>query len=342
MQTTTQLTPAAITQLGFGFFGSKTLLSAVELGLFTVLAKGPQTAGGLAQALNLHPRAVPDFPDTLVALKMLNREGNGPEALYSNTPETELFLNRESPQYIGGILEMANARLYPFWANLTEGLKTGRPQNEAKGGESLFHKLYEDPGRLRQFMNAMSGISEGNFIHFAEKFDFSPFQTMVDIGGATGLLSCRVARRHPHMRCQSFDLPVVKPLAQERIDREGLGDRVEAVAGDFFTDDLPKADVVTMGMILHDWNLEKKRMLIGKAYDALPPGGAFVAIEAIIDDERRENAFGLMMSLNMLIETGDGFDYTGADFAGWCREAGFARTEVVPLAGPASAAIAWK
>jgi hypothetical protein len=97
-----------------------------------------------------------------------------------------------------------------------------------------------------------------------------------------------------------------------------------------------------MGMILHDWNLEGKRHLVRAAYESLRKGGAFVVIENLIDDARRENAFGLMMSLNMLIEFGDAFDFTARDFDGWCREAGFERTEVIPLGGPASAAVAWK
>jgi hypothetical protein len=126
------------------------------------------------------------------------------------------------------------------------------------------------------------------------------------------------------------------------IQQVGLADRVAAVGGDFFVDPLPKADVITMGMILHDWNLEKKKTLIRKAYDALPQGGAFVVIEALIDDARRDNAFGLLMSLNMLIEFGDAFDYSGSDFAGWCREAGFHHFEIIPLTGPSSAAVAYK
>jgi len=126
------------------------------------------------------------------------------------------------------------------------------------------------------------------------------------------------------------------------IQQVGLADRVAAVGGDFFVDPLPKADVITMGMILHDWNLEKKKTLIRKAYDALPQAGAFVVIEALIDDARRDNAFGLLMSLNMLIEFGDAFDYSGSDFAGWCREAGFHHFEIIPLTGPSSAAVAYK
>ncbi len=336
--------PSHIMQVGLGFWASKTLLSAVELELFSVLARGPLTSQGLAEALKLHPRAVPDFPDTLVALRLLNREGTGAAALYSNTPDTALFLDKKSPAYIGGILEMANSRLYRFWGDLTPALQTGTPQNETKnGGASMFGTLYSDPARLEQFMSAMSGVSAGNFQMLAQKFDFSKYKTLCDVGGATGQLACFVAAAHSHMECVSFDLPPVEPIAKRRIEAAGLSRRVNTAAGDFFVDALPKADVITMGMILHDWNLEQKKQLIRKAFEALPPGGAFIAIEALIDDERRENVFGLCMSLNMLIEFGkEAFDYTGADFAGWCKEAGFSRTEVIPLAGPSSAAIAYK
>jgi precorrin-6B methylase 2 len=330
-----------------GFWGSRTLLSAVELGLFTELGsgpgKGPRTAAQLRDALKLHPRAVPDFTDALVALRLLERTGDGPEAVYSNTPDAALFLDRASPAYMGGILEMAAARLYRFWGDLTEALRTGAPQNEVKrGGTSMFGELYAVPERLEQFMNAMSGISAGNFRALAERFDFSRYQTLCDVGGATGQLSCLVAARHPALRCTSFDLPQVEPIARRAIAKAGLSDRVKTASGDFFADPLPKADVITMGMILHDWNLQKKKALIRSVYEALPPGGAFIVVEALIDDARRQNAFGLLMSLNMLIEFGDAFDYTGADFQGWCREAGFQRFELIPLAGPSSAAVAYK
>lgn len=337
------VTPAHILQIGLGFWASKTLLSAVELGLFTELANGPRTGKEIEEALGLHVRATYDFLDSLVSLGLLERDGNGPDAKYSNTAETARFLDRNNPQYVGGILEMANARLYPFWADLTEALRTGKPQNEIKhSGTSMFEQLYSDPARLEQFMNAMTGVSMGNFHAFADKFDFSGYRTLADIGGATGQLSCIVAEHHPHMTCSSYDLAVVQPIAERRIRQSGLDGRVRSQAIDFLRDDLARADVITMGMILHDWDLDHKKMLIRKAYDALPPGGAFVAIENIIDDERRENAFGLLMSLNMLIEFGDAFDFTGADFRDWCTEAGFSRCEIIPLAGPASAAVAYK
>ncbi|CAD7336254.1 methyltransferase [Sphingomonadales bacterium 56] len=335
--------PDHILQIGMGFWASKTLLSAVELGLFTQLADRPMTGPELEKALELHPRATYDFLDALVSLRLLEREGAGADGRYSNTPATALYLDRHSPQYIGGILEMAGARLFRFWADLTPALKTGKPQNEVKiSGRSMFDSLYADPARLEQFMDAMSGVSMANFEAFARSFDFSRYRTLVDIGGATGQLSCFVAGHQPHMRCASYDLPVVQPIAECRIREAGLRGRVTAGSIDFFEDDFPRADVITMGMILHDWNLDAKKMLIGKAYQALPPGGAFVAIENIIDDERRQNIFGLLMSLNMLIEFGEAFDFTGADFRQWCLEAGFARCEILPLAGPASAAIAYK
>lgn len=337
------ISPDHILQIGMGFWASKTLLSAVELGLFSALADGPLTGAELERALEIHPRATYDFLDALVALGLLERSGNGADGRYANTAATAAFLDRASPTYIGGILEMANARLFRFWADLTPALRTGRPQNEAQhGGKSMFDTLYADPVRLEQFMDAMSGVSMRNFEAFARSFDFSPYSNLADIGGATGQLSCFVACHHPHMRCASYDLPIVQPIAERRIRESGLADRVTARVIDFFDDEFPAADVITMGMILHDWNLPAKKMLIEKAYRALPEGGAFVAIENIIDDERRQNVFGLLMSLNMLIEFGEAFDFTGADFNQWCTEAGFSRCEIIPLGGPASAAIAYK
>lgn len=337
------LTPARIMEVGMAFWPARTLLTAVKLGVFTELGHGAKTGDELRTALGLHPRSTPDFFDTLVALRFLEREGDGVEARYRNTVETATFLDRKSAAFMGGFLEMAHDRLYPFWGNLAEGLKTGKPQNETKdGGKGVFEELYSQPERLEQFMDAMAGISAGNFHAFAEKFDFSKYKTLTDIGGATGLLSMLVAKQNPHMTCTTTDLPEAVEIAKKKIEEAGMSDKVKAEPVNFFTDDFPKADVVTMGMILHDWNLEKKMMLIRKAYDALPEGGAFVAIENIIDDARRENAFGLMMSLNMLIEFGEAFDFTGADFDGWCREVGFKRTDVIHLAGPASAAVAYK
>jgi hypothetical protein len=338
-----QLDPSHIMQVGMGFWPSKTVLSAVELELFTHLGSDAMTGEEIGEKLGLHPRGIYDFLDTLVALRFLERDGDGSEGRYRNTAESASFLDKTSPTYIGGILEMSNARLYPFWGDLTEALKTGKPQNEIKQtGKPMFDELYSDPARLEQFMQAMSGVSLGNFHALAAKFDFSKYKTVCDVGGATGQLCTILATHHPHLQCMSYDLPVVVPIAERAIAAAGLTDRVTAVSGDFFADPLPQADVITMGLILHDWNLDRKMQLIRSAYEALPEGGAFIIIENLIDDARRENAFGLMMSLNMLIEFGDAFDFTGSDFAGWCREVGFKDVEILPLTGPGSAGIAYK
>jgi hypothetical protein len=335
--------PSAILQTAFSFWSSKVLLTAVEFGVFSKLANRRLTGPELGAELKLHPRGIADFFDALVAMKFLDREGDGKQAKYFNTPEGALFLDENSPRYIGGILVMLNARLFKFWNDLPEALQTGKPQNEVKhGAKNIFEELYADPPRLAQFLGAMTGLSRINFEAFADKFDFSRFKTLCDIGGATGLLCTEVAKKHPQLKCTSFDLPPVEPIAKKHIAAAGLSSRVYTASGDFFQDPLPRADLITMGMILHDWNLEKKMHLIRAAYDALPPGGAFVAIEALIDDARRENVQGLLMSLNMLIEFGDAFDYSGADFRKWCGEVGFQRFEVIHLAGSSSAAVAYK
>jgi predicted O-methyltransferase YrrM len=285
------LDPSHILQVGMGFWPAKTMLSAVELELFTELAEEGMTGEEIGERLGLHPRGIYDFLDTLVALGFLERDGTGPEALYRDTQETATFLDKRKPTYVGGLLEMANARLYPFWGDLTEALKTGQPQNEIKRtGRPMFEELYSDPARLEQFMDAMTGVSMGNFMALAEKFDFSRYETVCDVGGATGQLSMTLARRHPHLRCTSFDLPVVAPIAERKISEAGLSDRIEVASGDFFADPLPAAEVITMGLVLHDWNLERKMHLIRSAYEALPEGGAYIVIENLIDDERRENA----------------------------------------------------
>ena len=332
------LIPNRIMQLGFGFWGSKTLLSAVELGLFTELAKGPLDAEALIKRLNLHPRSAGDFFDALVALGMLKRTGSR----YANIPETALFLDRAKPSYVGGILEMANARLYPFWGSLTEGLRTGKPQNEVKTGEDFFGTLYADPQRLEGFLKAMTGLSLGTARAIAKKFPWKQYRSFMDIGCAQGGVAVEIALAHKHLMGGGMDLPVVQPVFERYAKAKGLEKRLRFHSGDFFKEPLPKTEVLIMGHILHDWNLDEKMMLLRKAYDALPAGGALIVHEAIIDDGRKQNAFGLLMSLNMLIETHGGFDFTGADCKRWMKEAGFKRAKVEKLAGPDSMVVGVK
>jgi len=334
-----ELTPDAIMQLGFGFWGSKTLLSAVELGVFSELAGVDALDGeALCERLGLHRRSATDFFDALVALGMLERD----DGHYANTPATELFLDRAKPSYIGGILEMANARLYGFWGSLTEGLRTGAPQNEAKDEQNFFDALYADPTRLAQFARAMSAVSGGAARAIAARFPWRDHASVIDIGCAEGAVPAQIALSHEHITGGGFDLPPLEPIFDAYVARLGLGERLSFTAGDFFADPLPKADVLVMGHILHDWDLDEKRLLLQKAYDALPAGGALIVYEAIIDDERRGNAFGLLMSLNMLIETPGGFDYTGADCRAWMQETGFRESYVEHLVGPDSMVVGIK
>lgn len=336
--TTKNLTPDALLQLGLGFWGSKALLTAVELELFSVLAERPRNAQELTDRLGLQRRGTRDWLDALVSLGVLERSGD----TYANTAEADTFLDRNKPSYVGGLLEMANARLYPFWGSLTEALRTGRPQNEAKVGEDFFAALYEDPMRLEQFLHAMTGISMGAAQAIAERFPWEQHMTVIDIGAAEGCLPVELARRHAHLTGGGFDLPAVAPVFEKYVAAHGLADRLRFYPGDFFTDPLPNADVLVMGHILHDWALYEKQLLLRKAFDALPTGGAVIVYESIIDDDRRTNTFGLLMSVNMLIETQEGFDYTGAECRSWLADAGFRHSYVEPLVGPDSMVVGIK
>ena len=338
-KTVQSVTPEHIFQVGLGFWGSKTLLSAIELGLFTHLAKLPGTLEELQRRLELHPRAARDFLDALVALGFLDRR----EGVYRNTAATDLFLDKAKPSYIGGMLEMSNARLFKFWNNLTEGLRTGQLQNEAKGsGQSFFKAVCADPSRLKEFLKAMTGMSHLTNLAVARQFPWADHKSVVDMGAAQGDLVVQIARAHPHMSGVGFDLPEVGSIFDEYVARNGVSGRVKFAPGDFFNTPVPKADVAIMSRVLHDWDLAEKKKLIGKAYDALPAGGAMIVVDSIIDDERRQNVFGLLMSLNMLIESQGGFDYTGADCIGWMKECGFRKTYVEHLVGPDSMVVGIK
>lgn len=326
-------------RLGRAFWESKTLLSAVELGVFTALADGPQDELSLANELGLHPRGSRDFLDALVALGLLDRRHD----LYANTPTTDAFLDRNKPSYIGGMLEMATALEYPTWGSLTDALRTGQPQSKIEDSdEGLYQALYADPARLEQFLAAMTNISTGIGHVLAQKLPWDRYHTVIDIGTAQGDLPVQLALAHPHLRGGGFDLPPVGPIFEAYVARFGLADRLRFYPGDFFTDELPTADVLVMGYILETWDLAEKRTLLAKAYAALPNGGALIVYESLIDDDRRANAFGLLMSLNMLIQTPGGFEYTGADCRGWMQEAGFAQTYVEHLLGDHSMVVGIK
>ncbi len=345
-QSSGQPDPSKIMQIGMGYWASKAVLSAVNFGLFTMLAGQSKKMKEIKEALQFKTtdRHVYDWLDVLVSLGFLKREGLLDDAVYSDAPDTEMFLDEKKPSYIGGIFKMSNNRLYGFWGHLDDGLKTGEAQNESRGDSDMnfFNDLYKDPEKLSEFIDAMSGIQLGNFMMLSKKFDFSKYKTMADVGGADGLLSCLVAKQHPSVSFITYDLPPVAPVAQKKIEKLNLSNRIKVESGNFLNDPIPSADIITMGNILHGLNEDSKMELVKKAFDALPANGALMTIENIIDNERKQNTFGLLMSLNMLIENGEAFDYTMNDFDRWAKAAGFKRTELLPLAGPTSAAVAYK
>ena len=338
MKTPDRPSSAPLLALGLSFWSAKALLCAVELGVFAALAEGPRTLEDLTAALKLQGRGAEDFFDALVSLGLLERGDH----TYANTAAVAAFLVPDGPSYIGGALEMANARTYPLWGKLTEALRTGHPQNEAPAKQDYYGSLNRDKERLRTFLRGMTGLSMSASAAIAAKLPWTNYETFVDVGGAQGVLAIQLAEAHAHLSGASFDLPPVGPFFEENVSAHGLTPRLRFYAGDFLVDPLPPADVLIMGHVLHNWSLEQKKLLIRKAYEALNEGGMLVIYEALIDDDRRRNSFGLLMSLHMLLVTPGGFVFTGAQCREWLAEAGFTETRVEHLDGPDWAVIGVK
>ncbi len=321
------VTSDRILKLGHAFRAAKALLSAVELGIFTALAEGPAGLDTLGRRVGIHQRGARDFFDALVALGMLERDENG---FYANTQETALYLDRNKPSYIGGELEHFSGYVFPHWSLLTPALQTGQPQSGARA-TGHYSAVYADQAALGNLIKGMTGGTLPVAKTLATKYPWHDYKTVIDIGTAQGCLPVQIALAHPHITGGGFDLPPVQPLFDEYVKAHVLSHRLQFYAGDFLQDPLPKADVLVLGRILHNWDLATKKMLLKKAYEALPSGGVLIAYERLIDDERRVNAPAMLASLNMLIMTAGGFDFTGADCTSWMHEAGFCRVRVEPL-----------
>ena len=319
------ITPDRILQLALSFREAKTLLSAAELDVFTALAEGPLDLGALGKRVGVDERGAHDFFDALLALGLLERDDGG---RYANTRETELYLDRRKPTYIGGELERYNAYVFPHWNLLTQALRTGKPQSGTRA-TGHYSAAYADQAVLETLVTGMTGGSLTVARTLAAKFPWQDYRTLIDIGTAEGCLPVQIATAHSHITGGGFDLPPVEALFNRYVEKHDLSHRVLFHAGDFLHDPLPRADVLVLGRVLHNWDLTTKRMLLKKAYEALPAGGALIVYERLIDHDRRVNASALLASLNMLIMTAGGFDFTGADCISWMGEAGFhgARTE---------------
>jgi hypothetical protein len=330
--------PERIFDIGCGFRASKALLSAVELEVFTILSERPLDAAALMQRTGLHERGARDFFDALVALGMLTRSGDG---LYANAPEAAFYLDRRKPAYIGALFEQYNSIGFGLWNSLTQALRTGTPQTGIAAARHCA-SLYADPAKLRTFVKSMTAGSLLAAKAIAAQFPWQDYRTVIDVGTAEGCLPVEVALAHPAIRGIGFDLPELRDVFETYVRGHGLADRLQFHAGNFFESALPAADVVVFGRILHNWNLDTKRMLLGKAYDALPGGGALIVHEALVADDRRSESAGLLASLNMLLWTEGGFDFTGADCAQWMRDAGFRNLRVEPLAAEQSMVVGEK
>jgi hypothetical protein len=316
--TLASITPERILELGQAFRGAKTLLSAVELDIFTVLADEPLELEDLSARVGLNARGARDFVDALVALGILIRQ-NG---RYRNSPDTDLYLDRNKPTYVGGVLESSNTRLYAVWGSLTEALRTGKPQCE-KSAAGNFVPLYADETLREAFVSSMTARTRSVAKALAIKFLWQGRSTLIDIGTAQGCLPVEIARAHPHITGGGFDLAPLKASFDRYVSEHGFANRLRFYPGDFFDGPLPTADVLVLGRVLHNWDLAAKKMLLKKAYDALPQAGTLVVYERLLDDERRHNTAGFLSSLNMLLTSTGGFDFTGAECIGWMREIGF-------------------
>jgi hypothetical protein len=319
--------PDRIMRLGYAYRKAKALLSAVELGVFTALSQGPLDADALRSKIGIDSRGARDFFDALVALGVLDRDETG---RYLNTPETALYLDRDKRTYLGGELEFINAHLYGRWNSLTTALKAGGPPSGSGPGDP-YPSRYADPEALEAFARAMTAATLPVATAIAVTFPWAEYGTIVDIGSAEGCLPVAVARVHQHLTGGGLDLPPMKPAFDKYVQEHNLSDRVRFHPGDFLRDPLPKADVLVIGRVLHNWDLATKKMLLKKAFEALPAGGALIVYERLIDDERRINATALLSSLNMLLVNAGGFDFSGADCIGWMRESGFRDLRVEPL-----------
>jgi precorrin-6B methylase 2 len=330
--------PHSILNIGCGYRASKVLLSAIELDVFTILSDRSLDAAALTQRIGIHDRGARDFFDALVALGLLMRDDEG---RYATTPETGLYLDRRKSTYIGSIFEQYNASEYGLWGSLTQALQTGSPQTGIAAAQH-FASLYADPVRFHRFVKSMTGGSLLAAKAIAAQFPWQDYRTVIDIGTAEGCLPVEVALAHPHMSGSGFDLPELREMFEANVRERGLANRLQFHAGDFFTMQLPPGDVIVLGRILHNWNLDIKRMLLEKAYRALPKGGALIVHETLIPEDRRSNAAGMLASLNMLLWTAGGYDFSGSECAKWMKEAGFNDARIEPLTAEQSMVIGKK
>lgn len=318
--------------LSTGFWAFKTLAAANELDLFSRLAGGAgTTVAELAEALGLHPRPAEMLLTGCAALGLLKKT----DGRYRNTPLSEAYLVRGKPYYFGGFVEMADKRLYAGWSRLAEALRTNQPTTwDPAAQSSMFDS--EDPTLLATFWEAMHSLSTMTARQLGEAVDFGRFRRLLDIGGGSGAYAIELCKQYEALRATVFDLPHVVVIAAGKIAEAGLTDRIETAGGSFFDTIPADHDLHILSMIMHDWDEAKNRALLRRSFEALPSGGAVVIRELLVNDEKTGPAPAALMSLNMLIETEGGRNYTPAEYSAWLEEAGFRHIETIWVDAPAA------
>lgn len=328
--------PGEILQLTMAFYGSRALISAVELDIFTLLAEKPMTTGELCDRAGIHSRGASDFLDALVALGLLERDGDG---VYSNGPTADRYLDRRKPEYVGGYTRLADTKLLPVWTRLTDALRTGEKQVPSQGG---FFGGYQDPEAARNFLGAMDAVNSGVGRSLSGALNWQEYESFVDLGGARGNLAAHLRKAHPHLDATCFDLPQMEPFFHEHMKVLGTVDQVRFTAGDFFEDVLPRADVFVVGHILHYFGLRQREDLLARIFGALNPGGVVLVYDRMIDNDRRGAPLSLLGSLNMLLTSTDGREYTPTECTQWLSGAGYTDLRTTAVSRPDTLVIGHK
>lgn len=331
--------PGPVLDLILGFRQSRTMFAAVELGLFDLLHGSPQTVESLAHKAGALPEPLQRLLDACCSFGFLTREAG----LYSNTEVATAYLRRESPQTLAGYILYSNRALYRLWGNLEDALKEGTPrwtQTFAESG-SIFDHFFRTEEAKATFLAGMHGLGLLSSPRVVRLFNLSRFRHFVDLGGATGHLVISACERYGSLQGTIFDLPGAIDHARPYVQGSAARDRIHLQAGDFFKDELPPADLFAAGRILHDWSEDKVRLLLGRIYSALPPNGALLLVEAILDDDRQGPSWALLQSLNMLVCT-EGRERTAAEYRALLEAAGFAGIEVRRTGGLHDAILALK
>jgi acetylserotonin N-methyltransferase len=318
------LDPAPVLDLLEAFRRSKVMFAGISLGIFDRLADGPASLAALARDLRADPDALGRLLGACVCLGLLKRDGQN----YANAPVAAAYLCSKSPRRLTGYARYSDSALWQLWAHLDDAVREGTHRwRQAFGWEGpIFDSFFRTEDDKREFLMGMHGQGQLSSPAVAAAFDLGRFRRLVDLGGATGHLAVAACRRYPALRAVVFDLPKVLPLTRELVVASGVADRIELLAGDFFADALPEADLFTLGRILHDWNEEKIHRLLRAIYERLPAGGALLVAEKLLDDDRAGPPWAVLQSLNMLVCT-EGKERTLGEYAELLKAAGFARVE---------------